>query len=56
MPVRERGVRSGLGEDSTCLFLATLPERAYIPDLTILTGALQALGKTTAPPPVEGGT
>jgi NAD(P)-dependent dehydrogenase (short-subunit alcohol dehydrogenase family) len=38
-----------------CLFLATLPERAYIPELTILPTALQALGKTsTATPPVRG--
>jgi NADP-dependent 3-hydroxy acid dehydrogenase YdfG len=36
-----------------CLFLATLPERAYIPELTILPTAIQALGKTsTATPPV----
>jgi NAD(P)-dependent dehydrogenase (short-subunit alcohol dehydrogenase family) len=38
-----------------CLFLATLPERAYIPELTILPTAIQALGKTsTATPPVRG--
>jgi NAD(P)-dependent dehydrogenase (short-subunit alcohol dehydrogenase family) len=35
-----------------CFFLATLPERAYVPELTILPTALQALGKTsTATPP-----
>ena len=35
-----------------CLFLATLPERAYVPELTILPTAIQALGKTsTATPP-----
>ncbi len=37
-----------------CYFLATLPERAYVPELTILPTALQALGKTsTATPPVS---
>jgi NAD(P)-dependent dehydrogenase (short-subunit alcohol dehydrogenase family) len=35
-----------------CFFLATLPERAYVPELTILPTAIQALGKTsTATPP-----
>ena len=35
-----------------CFLLATLPERAYIPELTILPTAIQALGKTsTATPP-----
>jgi NAD(P)-dependent dehydrogenase (short-subunit alcohol dehydrogenase family) len=35
-----------------CLFLATLPPRAYVPELTILPAAIQALGKTsTATPP-----
>jgi NAD(P)-dependent dehydrogenase (short-subunit alcohol dehydrogenase family) len=39
-----------------CLFLATLPERAYVPELTILPTAIQALGKTsTATPPVARG-
>lgn len=39
---------------ATCLFLATLPERAYVPDLTILPTTLQALGKSaTASPPEE---
>ena len=31
---------------SACLFLATLPPRAYVPELTMLPTALQALGKT----------
>ena len=31
---------------AACLFVATLPERAYVPELTILPAALQALGKT----------
>ena len=36
-----------------CLFLATLPPRAYVPELTILPTRLQALGKTsTASPPL----
>jgi NAD(P)-dependent dehydrogenase (short-subunit alcohol dehydrogenase family) len=35
-----------------CFFLAALPERAYVPELTILPTAIQALGKTaTATPP-----
>jgi NAD(P)-dependent dehydrogenase (short-subunit alcohol dehydrogenase family) len=39
-----------------CFFLATLPERAYVPELTILPTAIQALGKTsTATPPVAPG-
>lgn len=40
---------------ATCLFLATLPERAYVPELTILPTAIQALGKssTTSPPTPE---
>ncbi len=37
---------------ATCLFLATLPPRAYVPELTILPTAIQALGKSsTASPP-----
>jgi NADP-dependent 3-hydroxy acid dehydrogenase YdfG len=37
-----------------CFFLATLPERVYVPELTILPTAIQALGKTsTATPPVS---
>lgn len=37
-----------------CLFLATLPPRAYVPELTMVPTAIQALGKTsTATPPVS---
>lgn len=37
---------------ATCLFLATLPPRAYVPELTIVPTAIQALGKSsTASPP-----
>lgn len=37
----------------SCLFLATLPPRAYVPELTMVPTAIQALGKTsTATPPV----
>lgn len=39
---------------ATCLFLATLPERAFVPDLTILPTALQTLGKSAAAPPTRG--
>jgi NAD(P)-dependent dehydrogenase (short-subunit alcohol dehydrogenase family) len=36
-----------------CLFLATLPPRAYVPELVMVPTAIQALGKTsTATPPV----
>ncbi len=36
-----------------CLFLAMLPPRAYVPELTMVPTAIQALGKTsTATPPV----
>jgi NAD(P)-dependent dehydrogenase (short-subunit alcohol dehydrogenase family) len=36
-----------------CLFLAALPPRAYVPELTMVPTAIQALGKTsTATPPV----
>ena len=35
-----------------CLFLATLPERAYVPELTMVPTRIHALGKTsTATPP-----
>ncbi len=38
---------------ATCLFLATLPPRAYVPELTILPTEIQALGKSsTASPPL----
>lgn len=41
---------------ATCMFLATLPERAYIPEVTVLPTALQALGSTSAAsPPVPPG-
>lgn len=37
-----------------CLFLATLPPHAYIPELVMVPTALQALGKTsTATPPMR---
>lgn len=40
---------------AACLFLATLPPNAYVPELTMLPTALQALGKTgVASPPVAG--
>ena len=39
-----------------CLFLATLPPHAYVPELTMVPTAIQALGKTsTATPPVSRG-
>ena len=53
--VRERSLKP---EDvaAACLFLATLPPRAYVPELTILPTAIQALGKTsTASPPTPQG-
>src|SRR5215211_3164591 len=53
--VRERSLKP---EDvaAACFFLATLPPRAYVPELTILPTEIQALGKTsTASPPVSGG-
>jgi NAD(P)-dependent dehydrogenase (short-subunit alcohol dehydrogenase family) len=38
---------------AACLFLVTLPPRAYVPELTMVPTAIQALGKTsTASPPV----
>ena len=41
---------------SACLFLATLPPRAYVPELTMVPTELQALGKTgVATPPVSVG-
>src|ERR671916_204206 len=37
-----------------CLFLAVLPPRAYVPELTMVPTAIQALGKTsTATPPIS---
>ena len=53
--VRERSLKP---EDvaTACFFLATLPPRAYVPELTILPTEIQALGKTsTASPPVSQG-
>jgi NAD(P)-dependent dehydrogenase (short-subunit alcohol dehydrogenase family) len=39
-----------------CLFLATLPPHAYVPELTMVPTSIQALGKTsTATPPVSRG-
>ncbi len=32
---------------ATCVFLARLPENVHVPELTILSAALQALGRTT---------
>jgi NADP-dependent 3-hydroxy acid dehydrogenase YdfG len=57
-PPKEVRDRSLKPEDvaAACFFLATLPPRAYVPELTILPTELQALGKTsTASPPVSGG-
>lgn len=56
----DRAVRAAAlrAEDlaAACLFLATLPPRAHVPELTMLPTALQALGKTsTASPPVAAG-
>ena len=52
--VRERSLKPA-DVAAACLFLATLPPRAYVPELTILPTEIQALGKTsTATPPVEG--
>jgi NAD(P)-dependent dehydrogenase (short-subunit alcohol dehydrogenase family) len=51
--VRERSLKP---EDvaTACFFLATLPPRAYVPELTILPTEIQALGKTSsATPPVS---
>ena len=53
-PPREVRDRSLKPEDvaAACFFLATLPPRAYVPELTILPTEIQALGKTsTASPP-----
>jgi NAD(P)-dependent dehydrogenase (short-subunit alcohol dehydrogenase family) len=53
-PPREVRDRSLKPEDvaAACFFLATLPARAYVPELTILPTEIQALGKTsTASPP-----
>lgn len=34
---------------AACLFLATLPPRAYVPELVMVPTAIQALGKTSTP-------
>jgi NAD(P)-dependent dehydrogenase (short-subunit alcohol dehydrogenase family) len=57
-PPKEVRDRSLKPEDvaAACFFLATLPPRAYVPELTILPTEIQALGKTsTASPPVSQG-
>jgi len=57
-PPREvRDAALGPGDVAqACLFLATLPSHAYVPELTMVPTAIQALGKTsTATPPVEQG-
>ena len=36
---------------AACLFVVTLPERAHVPELTILPTALQAMGKTNTASP-----
>ena len=48
--VRERSLKP---EDvaAACFFLATLPPRAYVPELTILPTEIQALGKTSSASP-----
>jgi len=48
--VRERSLKP---EDvaAACFFLATLPPRAYVPELTILPTEIQALGKTSSATP-----
>ena len=57
-PPREvRDAALGPGDVAqACLFLATLPSHAYVPELTMVPTAIQALGKTsTATPPVAQG-
>src|ERR687894_955044 len=52
--VREASLQAG-DVAQACLFLATLPPRAYVPELTIVPTMIQALGKTsTATPPMRG--
>ncbi len=56
-PPREVRDASLKAEDvaQACLFLATLPPRAYVPELTMVPTMIQALGKTsTATPPMRG--
>ncbi|MFM9107043.1 MAG: SDR family oxidoreductase, partial [Chloroflexota bacterium] len=49
-PTRETLDRALLPEDiaAACVFLASLPPRAYIPELVMLPGALQFVGMTAA--------
>jgi NAD(P)-dependent dehydrogenase (short-subunit alcohol dehydrogenase family) len=54
-PPREIRDASLQSEDvaAACLFLATLPSRAYVPELTMVPTMIQALGKTSvATPPL----
>jgi NAD(P)-dependent dehydrogenase (short-subunit alcohol dehydrogenase family) len=54
MEVREASLQAG-DVAQACLFLATLPPRAYVPELTMVPTMIQALGKTsTATPPMRG--
>lgn len=41
---------------AACLFLASLPPRAYVPELIMVPTAIQALGKTSTPSRAVGGT
>ncbi|MGB3682753.1 MAG: SDR family oxidoreductase [Rubrobacteraceae bacterium] len=51
--VRDKALKPG-DVAAACLFLATLPPRAYVPELTMIPAAIQALGKTgVATPPVS---
>jgi NAD(P)-dependent dehydrogenase (short-subunit alcohol dehydrogenase family) len=53
--VRDAALKPG-DVAQACLFLAALPPRAYVPELTMVPTAIQALGKTsTATPPVSKG-
>jgi NAD(P)-dependent dehydrogenase (short-subunit alcohol dehydrogenase family) len=53
--VRDAALKPG-DVAQACLFLATLAPHAYVPELTMVPTAIQALGKTsTATPPVAGG-
>src|ERR687893_322988 len=52
--VREASLQAG-DVAQACLFLATLPPRAYVPELTMVPTMIQALGKaSTATPPMRG--
>ncbi len=55
-PKEVRDAALGPGDVAqACLFLATLAPHAYVPELTMVPTAVQALGKTsTARPPVSG--